>query len=411
MNLFYMGLIYPKEDYFIIASKCKRGMQTQLDNFQKLVIEALEKSPLVNDLLICNSLPVGVYPLHYADLYLSAIQNGNIHSVGCLNLPYFKQKMREKRSYDLLMKWLAKSPYNRDVLLYSLYLPYMRAAVKAKESYPDLKLGIIVPDIPTDLGLASGRRGWMLHLEQNMAKKSVALCENFDYFVLLTKHMEDVLPMQMGARCVVVEGIAPNELKLPSEELVEKTYRKYGIPGNNPRVVYTGTLQEELGILDVIQAFDDPSLAHVNLVIAGAGTLADTVKAECGKRTNVFYTGFIERGEAINLQMGASVLINPRKNTGKYTAYSFPSKTMEYMLSGKPVICYKLAGIPNEYDEHLYYIHHERQIAPMIQEILRSDGEQIARHGIEARYFILNHKNADAQVAKILQIYQERYLR
>lgn len=410
MNLFFMGLIYPKEDYFIIASKCKTGMQTQVDNFQKLVIEALEKSPIVGDLFVCNSLPVGNFPRHFRDLFLPAIVNGNIKSVGCLNLPYFKQRMREKHAYEELMKWLQKSPFNRDVMLYSLYLPYMKAAVRAKESCPDLKLGIIVPDIPTDLGLSSGRRGLMLYLEQRMARKSVALCAYFDYFILLTRQMENVLPMRMDAKCAVVEGIAPSELKLPPETLVQKTYRKYGIPTHNPCVVYTGTLQEELGVLDVIEAFDDPRLAHVNLVIAGGGTLADTVQAACGRRPNAYYTGFIEREEAINLQMGASVLINPRKNTGKFTAYSFPSKTMEYMLSGKPVICYKLDGIPREYDEHLYYIHHERQIAPMILELLHADPKALSLHGINARYFVLNNKNADAQVAKMLRVYQSAYL-
>lgn len=410
MNLFFMGLIYPKEDYFIIASKCKTGMQNQVDSFQKLIIDALEESPLVQNLFICNSLPVGNFPFHYGDLYLPAIFNGNIKTVACLNLPYFKQKMREDNSYAELMRWLKADAKNRDVLLYSLYLPYMKAAVKAKKDFPDLKLGIIVPDIPTDLGLSSGRCGLGLWMEQNMAQQSVELCKHFDYFVLLTKHMENVLPISMEAKCVVVEAIAPNELKLPSTDLVQKTYRKYGIPAHRPSVVYTGTLQEELGILSLIEAFDLPGLQNVNLVLAGAGNLADTVKAECGKRPNCYYTGFIEREKAINLQMGASVLVNPRKNTGKYTAYSFPSKTMEYMLSAKPVVCFPLDGIPKDYDEHLYYIHSERQLPMLIEELLHKDPEELARHGIAARYFVLENKNARVQVAKILSLYQERYL-
>ena len=43
---------------------------------------------------------------------------------------------------------------------------------------------------------------------------------------------------------------------------------------------------------------------------------------------------------------GRAMLINPRTNEGVYTQYSFPSKTMEYMRAGKPVLCCKLDGIP-----------------------------------------------------------------
>ena len=38
--------------------------------------------------------------------------------------------------------------------------------------------------------------------------------------------------------------------------------------------------------------------------------------------------------------------VNPRQNNEEFTKYSFPSKTMEYLASGVPVVAYKLDGIP-----------------------------------------------------------------
>ena len=63
--------------------------------------------------------------------------------------------------------------------------------------------------------------------------------------------------------------------------------------------------------------------------------------------------GQVSLNEARALQKTADVLVNPRLNEGEYTKYSFPSKTMEYLSTGRPVVCYKLDGIPDEYDKHL----------------------------------------------------------
>ena len=171
MNLFFMSLIYPSAELTFIKEKCKSGMQMQLDNFQKLIIGALKSNHNIGDLYICNALPVGVFPKHYSDIYLPSSDYGEVHSIGSFNLPYIKQNARKRAAQNVLLKWVEKSPYNRHVLIYSLYLPFMQAAVNVKETYPDMHISLIVPDIPTELGLASGRTGAMLALEQAMAKK------------------------------------------------------------------------------------------------------------------------------------------------------------------------------------------------------------------------------------------------
>ena len=52
----------------------------------------------------------------------------------------------------------------------------------------------------------------------------------------------------------------------------------------------------------------------------------------------------------------AKLLINLRNPEDKYTKYSFPSKTFEYMVSGTPFFTTKLEGIPSEYYNYLYCI-------------------------------------------------------
>ncbi len=404
MHYLFMGLIYPDEDYAMLAQKSKHGMQTQIDHFQKLVISALEQNPKVESVQVCNVWPVGIFPRHFANLYLPRKYNGNVHSLPAINLPYFKQKMREKEAFVFLQKWVTKNPKNRNILIYSLYLPYMRAAVAIKKQFPDVKLGIIVPDIPGALGLASGRTGLLQKIEQKRVNASLALCKHFDRFVLLTEAMKHALPLSNNANYIVMEAIAPKMVETANEDDIVKTYQKYHLPIDKPCVVYTGTLQEELGILDCIQSFADSRLQNVHLVLAGAGKDAAKVQVLCEDKSNCHYIGFIPRDDALHIQQGASVLINPRKNGHAYTAYSFPSKTMEYMLSGKPVLCYQLDGIPEEYNSYLHYI--GKDLVSSICNVLEQEPFALQMKGEAAKQFVLQNKNADAQTERIVQMFE-----
>ena len=103
-------------------------------------------------------------------------------------------------------------------------------------------------------------------------------------------------------------------------------------------------------------------------------------------------------------RQGRTALINPRTAQGVFTRYSFPSKTLEYMRSGKPVLCCKLEGIPDEYDPYLRYI--QPQTAQGIRDAVRAlltqpDTERTAA-GELARDFVLREKNAKAQCANLL---------
>jgi len=52
----------------------------------------------------------------------------------------------------------------------------------------------------------------------------------------------------------------------------------------------------------------------------------------------------------------ADVLVNPRENNEEYTKYSFPSKNIEYLASGNPVVAYMLDGMGDCYREYIYLL-------------------------------------------------------
>ena len=105
-------------------------------------------------------------------------------------------------------------------------------------------------------------------------------------------------------------------------------------------------------------------------------------------------------------QKQATVLVNPRQNNEEFTKYSFPSKTMEYLSSGIPVVAYKLDGIPDEYDAYIQYVEDDsiESLKKKLIEVCELSDEERQSLGSAGRAFVLTEKNSTIQVKKIVML-------
>ena len=104
-------------------------------------------------------------------------------------------------------------------------------------------------------------------------------------------------------------------------------------------------------LVDTFRKMDDPRL---RLILCGTGDARDHVIRCAQEDSRIDYRGFVPPAEAAALVRSADVLVNPRMNGGKYTKYSFPSKNIEYLLSGHPVVACPLDGMPPAYRHFMY---------------------------------------------------------
>ena len=111
--------------------------------------------------------------------------------------------------------------------------------------------------------------------------------------------------------------------------------------------------------------------------------------------------------KATELQANAYALINPRRNEGEYTKYSFPSKTMEYLSTGLPVIAYMLDGMPEEYREVIICPKDNSisSLSDTIKEVLLYDSTRRKRIFNKSAEFIGTRKTPQAQVQKMIQLF------
>ena len=218
-------------------------------------------------------------------------------------------------------------------------------------------------------------------------------------FVLLTQQMNEVVNKQ-NKPYIVLEGHVDCALqKVPMNERWEYTTGKRV-------VIYAGGIHKVFGIENLVHGFIKASIANSELRIFGDGDYREELESICKDHANIKYMGVIDNKEIVWQEQRAALLVNPRPSAPIYTKYSFPSKNMEYMVSGTPVLTTKLPGMPDEYKQYVYTIDKETTegISDALQKVFHYTFEERCVNAEKAREFVLEHKNNNTQAAKILHL-------
>ena len=114
--------------------------------------------------------------------------------------------------------------------------------------------------------------------------------------------------------------------------------------------------------------------------------------------------------EVIKAQIRATILINPRPTNQEFVKYSFPSKNMEYMVSGTPLLTTKLPGMPEEYYPYIYLLEDETPdgVARRLQDVLSISEVERNKKAEKARDYVLREKSSNVQAAKVLSFCKEQ---
>lgn len=396
-----MTLVYEPEHEKEYLTYSKVGLQAADNVFQWNMIEGLRENIGENSIKICNSVPVGSYPWANRKLFYKGSTKQTdgilIHNVGFLNIPIIKPI---SRFFSFVHELLSVPKCDNRVLAYGLYLPQLLAFYVCRHIFhKSLDITLVIDDLPAQYGIIHGNR---------IAKKIKTVIGNLElvilndrnvisHYVLLTEHMLDAIKLN-GRNYSVVEGIAKS--KYISEKVSPAALWDKKI------VFYAGTLDKQFGIDLMLDAFSQIKGNEYEFWICGNGGARERVEQMQQMDSRIRYFGFVDKQRADTLMCQASVLINPRPNDAAFTRYSFPSKTIEYMLTGIPVLMYKLDGIPKEYDQYLSFITEAtaESIVAGIEEICGLKYNQYLKTSQESADWVRKNKNPKAQMRKVLAL-------
>ena len=134
------------------------------------------------------------------------------------------------------------------------------------------------------------------------------------------------------------------------------------------------------------------------------GDMENEMPAYMKRDNRIVYKGIVLNNEIVQIQEEATLLINPRPTTEEFTKFSFPSKNMEYMVSGTPMVTTKLPGMPPEYYEYVFLFEDEtvEGMADTLKNILLRSDAELSCLGSKAQQFVLNSKSNYIQAERIL---------
>ena len=399
MNILFVSCLYTET----IEQEAKRngyGIQTAPNTYQWAVVQGLQENHA--DYEVVSFPAFGCYPMHF---YRKDVPEDTIlydgqkigQSVGYSTLPVVKDYSIRRNLHKYVKDWIKRNNLKRNdafaILIYQPESCFVDAVIPFKKKYPNMVIATIVTDMVDDFSNFASNRSFLKRIQLGIETKKVK--RNYQYidrYILLSKYMADRIPEAVD-RNVVVEGIYNGTV---TEGVVSQ------IPYS---LLYTDALEEFCGIRQMIESFTMTEDARFRLIICGGGPLEGYVREKAALDERIEFRGMVSRAEAIGLQKSCILLINPRQPDGGITKYSFPSKTMEYLSSGTPMIGYKLEGFPEEYFEYYYALDDlsTKKLSSTIDSLLNLSAEDLKAKGENARKFILNNKTARIQVSRMLE--------
>lgn len=400
MKLLFITGLYPKEFENQLSESANGLIQRASNVFQWAVVDGLVKNEVDFHVISLPFLPA--YPMRFKTLMtpIGDIKTNKL-VVGKMlrycNLFIYKTISMRKILLSYLKKYISDNHlYNDEIIIltYTPYVPFIQSAYEIKKQYTKVRIATIVTDLVDDMMSFKSNRGVLKRIQSEIEKrKTKKLYKHIDKFILLTKPMEEKIPEAID-RSIVIEGIHYN------------SFEYIPISKNNKikTLLYTGTFEVFAGLKDLVQAFMFTNNPDFRLVLCGKGNLTNYVLEQAKKDSRIIYKGLVTREEAVVIQQESTVLINPRKPDEGITRFSFPSKTMEYMSSGTPMIGYMLQGIPREYYKHMY-IPCDTSITSMvnlINETLLLPQKVLDKKAMDAYNFIKKNKSSKIQVGRII---------
>ena len=384
---------FAEENEAEVMAHARAPVEFSANNFQRKLIDGLKNVDL--ELYVVSAPLIGSYP-NASDIrtFRGFREEQNICRYVAFNNVWGVRNYSRAKGLKKAVRFFAQLEDDQKlIVVYCAHTPFLAAAAYAKKLDPRIRICFYVPDLPQYMNLRSDR-SWLYSFAKKFdIRKMHKLMECVDSFVLLTEHMKEALPVG-GKPYQVVEGIVSGVPETAEPE-IQTEREKY--------IVYTGKMDAAFGVKDLVDAMAYLDSPDYRLVLCGGGDSLDYAHCAAEADPRIMALGQVSRETVAQWQRKASVLVNPRANAGEYTKYSFPSKNIEYLLTGKPVVACVLDGMPECYREFLVTINQTLPVARAIGlAIERAVADDAAENKKRAQMFLryAQDKLCAAQIAK-----------
>lgn len=396
MNIIYISSLSSSRMIGQLHKQSGRDPGFAVQKFNRLLAHGLFENG--NEVVILSAPPVGRH--NSARIWWNAIEEAEddlvYHYLPFLNLPVLRQLFLTINAY-VKIKRLTRNHNVDAVICDVLNAGLCVAAIKACKHTKTQIVGVMT-DMP-GLMVRFGKDQKMPFISKMATKLMKWSFNKYDKFVFLTEAMNVV--NSHNRPYIVMEGMSDSNMASCHKVLKQDGERF---------IMYAGGLHERYGLKKLTEAFIMLKGENIRLKIFGSGPFVEELqKRYCKEDSRIQYMGVVPNAEVVEAEMNASLLVNPRPTNEEFTKYSFPSKNIEYMASGTPLLTTKLPGIPKEYHSYVFFIEDEtvEGYAKALDNALAHTDAELYAFGQEAKEFVMKKKNNMEQAKRVLKLIKQ----
>lgn len=385
MEILYISNIVPDREPYNGIGFTRSGNNVHLG-----IADALPES---STLVSCR--PIVSFPK--GPLWLSGetveLESGKvIYILPTLNLKVIKNLYWGLKIKGFIKKWHAERQ-NEDcaVLIYNVYTPPIfnvyKACSKVKCKLAAILYDLGIPPKRQKLGIIS-----MLGF-RSMEKAAEKYITKIDGRIVINERIINHYAPEQSF--LLVDGGINNHV-------ISKLFPLSPTKGDEFTFLLAGLLWDQNGtklVLDTLKAHPE---IKGKFVFAGQGNDVDIITEQAKTDSRIIYAGMLNQEELFKLYEKSDVLLNLRIEEEE--DFHFPSKLLEYLVTGKHVISTPIAHAERDYGDFITFV---RDVTPdglakVINKVCSKSKEELVTMGISAREFMLNERNWKAQTNRII---------
>ena len=328
MRIIYVTTAQEEKDYRSFMKLWKISLNASNQNFHNKLIRALS---LDNHVDVISIRPFSRHNLKIKKLVSETKKEENI------TWHYLKRSgNRIIRNINLtgeMNKAFSAIDTKEAIILVDTINPaLLREVLKINKKYHLPIIGICT-DSPSNISKTS--RSYTMYILDKT--------KDFDGYIALTDGLKDLFNPN-NKPSYIFEGLV-EERQFPKHEEDKKPYLFFG-----------GALMERYGVYNLISAFNDLNNSDIDLYICGHHGDKQKLKEAFNKKPNIKFLGLLPVNKVMEYEHNALACINPRPYSEDLDRFSIPSKTLEYLVSGRPVISVKNSKLMEKFPKDIIWI-------------------------------------------------------
>lgn len=158
------------------------------------------------------------------------------------------------------------------------------------------------------------------------------------------RHYDVVIGLSVNTKRLLKDKQTFIRMEGGISKFVYDYFYEKGLQGKKVILMYSGLLEPVTGVDLLLEAFHKIKSCDIELWVSGKGSLTEMVQEYVSMDERIVNAGYLDYDQYLDRLRNAQILVNPRNMNLQENENNFPSKTMEYLATGKCIISTRFAG-------------------------------------------------------------------